>query len=224
MERKRIGVLGGSFDPPTIAHMKVGEVFLKTLGLDEVRYVPARQNPLKTRYAVATPEQRWEMLLMVLKDKEQFSVSDIEFAEEWVCDGKVYVPTGEVPPSYAYSTLTAFKEFEPHTDFIMLGGSDILRNFYQWHNAERLIEEFEFAIHVRPPHSAASTIAPIREEHRSQVTIVDLPIPDMSSTDVRSFFESKDFERARELLAPEIFKYAMDNKIYENPQTVLTNL
>ena len=223
MEKRRVGILGGSFDPPTLAHAKLGDVFLNALNLDEVRYVLARQNPLKSNYAVGTTKQRWTMLMKMVEGHPKYSASDIEIVDELVYDEKGrYVKTDDERPSYAYNTMKAFEMCEPHTEFFFLGGSDILRKFYNWHKAEKLIEEFKIGISVRPPHSVASTIAPVREEHRGQIILVEDPMPDMSSTDVRSFFDSGLDERAKVLLNGEIYEYIVRQRVYENPQVART--
>lgn len=219
MENRRVGILGGSFDPPTLAHEQLGQVFVEALGLDEVRYVVARQNPLKVNKAIGGTDHRWHMLLLMIQQHEKFSASDIEISADQIYQSGGFVDSGEETPSFAYNTLKAFEMFEPHTEFIFLGGSDILRHFYRWHKAENLITEFKLGIAVRPPHSVASTISPIKEEHRKNVMIFERPpMPDMSSTDVRTFFENGKPESAQHLMRPEVFEYVMDNKIYQIPQ------
>jgi len=225
MRIKRVGILGGSFDPPTLAHEEVGEIFLEGLDLDEVRYIPARQNPLKTVRAWAAPSARWDMVNLMIAGHERYSSSNLEISPELVYDHHdryVEDPTDETP-SYTYYTLQAFRMLEPHTELIFLGGSDILRHFYKWYKAEQIIKEFHLGIAIRPPHSVASTIAPIREEHRKFVTILEQHhMPDISSTDVRSFLESGQIDRAKVLLKPSVFEYIMDNRLYEeNPQELI---
>lgn len=217
MNKKRVGILGGSFDPPTLAHEQLGKVFLDALQLDEVRYVLARQNPLKTHEAIGSTPHRWKMLMMMIDGHEKFSVSNIEIQEEQIYGLKgELVNCRESVPSYAYNTLKAFELMEPHSEFIFLGGSDILKNFYQWHQAEHLIEEFEIGIAVRPPYSVTATMSPVKEEHRDRVTIFSRPpMPDMSSTDIRSHFKNGKIEHAKSLMRPDIFDYVMKNSIYE---------
>lgn len=217
MKKRRVGILGGSFDPPTLAHEQVGGIFLNELQLDEVRYVVARQNPLKTHTAIGSTQHRWNMIQMMISQHEKFSASDIEIQHERIYDdhGKL-TDCEEDAPSYMYNTLKAFERFEPRTEFILLGGSDILRNFYQWHKAEHIIKEFKLGIAIRPPHNVPSTIAPIREEHRKNVQIVDREhMPDISSTDVRSFFEANQPERAKSLMRHDIYEYVQKNHIYD---------
>lgn len=216
MENRRVGVLGGSFDPPTYAHIKLGEVFLDALQLDEIRYVLARHNPLKSHLAVGTIKQRWDMLLMMIAGYEKMSASNIEITDNLVYDdhGKLVVDEEKVP-SFAYNTLKAFQMFEPHTEFIFLGGSDILKGFYKWHKAEHLIKEFKIGIAVRPPHSATSTLAPLKVADRASVLVFARPpMPDVASTDVRSFFHDGLLDRAKALMQQDIFEYVMDNQIY----------
>lgn len=211
---KRIGVLGGSFDPPTLAHEHLGEIFLKALNLDEVRYVVARQNPLKYKIT-ASAQHRWNMIQMMIKPHEKFSASDIETQEDFMYEYGELIHDSETPPSFAYNTLKAFQMFEPHSDFIFLGGSDITRSFYNWHKAEKIIEEFQLGIAIRPPHNLVSTLDPIKKEHQKAILIVDTPsMPDISSTDVRSFFELKEYDRAKSLMREDIYEYALNNQLY----------
>ena len=216
MITKRVGILGGSYDPPTIAHKHLGLQFVEKLGLDEVRYVLARQNPLKHHF-FASPEHRWEMLRMMIADEPKLSITNFEISHEYIYagDDKFERSSHEEPQSYTWHTMMAFKMVEPHAEFIMLGGSDILTRFYQWYKAEALIENFKFAISVRPPHSVASTISPIEEKHRKNVTILEgLQMPDMSSTDVRTFFQTGQLEKAQMLLQPDIYEYALKHQLY----------
>lgn len=217
MENKRVGVLGGSFDPPTIAHRNLGVRFAEELGLDEVRFVVAKQNPLKHQ-VFASAEHRWEMVKMLIAGEPVLSATDFEISNVliYVANDKYVRDTSEdETPSYTWHTMRAFKMMEPHTEFIILGGSDILRRFYKWHKAKELIEEFKFAIAVRPPHSVASTIAPIEEEHRKQVTILEsLQMPDMSSTDVRTYLSAGQLDRAKPLLQPDVYEYALKHQLY----------
>lgn len=221
MSKRRIGIFGGSFDPPTLAHELVGEIFVKELGLDEIRYVLAKQNPLKNHEPIGSTKHRMEMLTLMIQGHENFSVSDIEIQSEYIDigDGTLEKCTEE-NPSFAYDTMKRFQLCEPHADFIFLGGSDILTKFYQWHKAEHFIKEFNIAIAVRPPHSQLSTINRIKENDRANITIVERDtMPDISSTDVRTFFANGDLERARQLIRPDLFDYIVDNNLYKIPQT-----
>jgi len=223
MNKRRVGILGGSFDPPTLAHEKVGEIFLEELGLDEVRFVVARQNPLKAHEAIGTTNHRFQMLVQMIQKHDKFAVSDVEIQPDWVYDenGKLVV-SDEINLSYTYNTLKMFQIFEPHTEFIFLGGSDILTKFYQWHKAEHFMNEFKMAIAIRPPHSKSSTLSPIKENDRKNIIIVERDsMPHISSTDVRSFLESGDLERARLLMRPDLFDYVVKNNLYKIPQEVL---
>lgn len=223
MNNRRVGILGGSFDPPTLAHEKIGEIFLQELGLNEVRYVVARQNPLKTHEATGATNHRFQMLVQMIQEHDKFAVSDVEIQPDWVYDenGKLVV-SDEINLSYTYNTMKMFQIFEPHTEFIFLGGSDILTKFYQWHKAEHFIKEFQIAIAIRPPHSKVSTISPIKENDRKNVIIVERDsMPNISSTDVRSFFENGDLERARQLMRNDLYEYVLKHNLYKIPQEIL---
>jgi len=74
----RIGVLGGSFDPPHRGHLAMAKVALEQLELDEVVFVPANRNPLKDRPVSASGKQRLSMVAAMIADEPQMSVSDME--------------------------------------------------------------------------------------------------------------------------------------------------
>ncbi len=214
-QSRRIGILGGSFDPPTLAHEKVGRIFKDALCLDEVRYVPALQNPLKSRLSIDA-SHRVNMVKIMAKNHDCFSVSDVEIQPDYIqgdC-GKLIKDT-ELNPSFAYETLKIFQLCEPTSKFIFLGGSDILTNFYKWHKAEAFINEFEIAIAIRPPHTKSTTISPIEERHRKNITIIEREsMPDISSTDVRTFLSSGESDKAKTLLDQEVFDYIVANNLY----------
>lgn len=220
MSKRLVGIFGGSFDPPTLAHEKVGELFVKELHLDELIYVVTKQNPLKAHNTVGSSEHRYNMLKMMITGHDKLSVCNIEIEPDMeLGDNGRYVICEEENPSYAWNTLKALQMCSPKDELIFLGGSDILTKFYQWHNAEKMIEEFKLGIAIRPPHTKASTISPLREEHRNRVTIIESDsMPDISSTDVRTFFENGDFERARQLMRPDLYEYVLNNGIYRIPQ------
>src|SRR5688572_14390095 len=71
----RLGVLGGTFDPPHLGHLATGQEVACRLGLDRVLLVPARQNPLKSAVPSATAEQRLRMLELAVADDPLFQVS-----------------------------------------------------------------------------------------------------------------------------------------------------
>ncbi len=116
-------LFGGSFDPVHVGHLIVAETAAETLGMP-VRFLPAREQPLKRATHGATPEQRAEMLELAVAGNPRFSVERIELE----------LP----PPSYTVRTLRALAQREPGNRFALLLGADAARDLPQWAELEAL--------------------------------------------------------------------------------------
>jgi nicotinate (nicotinamide) nucleotide adenylyltransferase len=154
------------------------------------------------------------MLSMIVGSCDRFTLSDIELQSDYEYDMNYTLIPSERTPSYTYNTLRMFKENEHQSEFIFLGGSDILSKFYQWHKAETLLKEFNMGIAVRTPHNQASTLSPIKPSDRQRITVIEHSTPQISSTDVRKFIQDKEFEKARKLLREDVFEYIVNNNLY----------
>jgi nicotinate-nucleotide adenylyltransferase len=114
---RRIGVFGGTFDPPHIGHLIVAADAYEQLGLDLLLFVPAAVPPHKTG-VVATAEQRLRMLNAALEGDDRFAVDDLELRRSG--------------PSYTIDTLTELSRREPDAELIFLLGIDQFRAFSTW--------------------------------------------------------------------------------------------
>ena len=102
----KTGVLGGTFDPPHYGHLELAKAAKAQLGLDEVMFVPANRNPLKTR-KTASAKHRLRMVELEIEDEEGLSVSDIEITRGG--------------PSYAVDTLEELKMVRPGEYWFIVG-------------------------------------------------------------------------------------------------------
>jgi nicotinate-nucleotide adenylyltransferase len=160
----RIGVLGGSFDPPHLAHLMVAGELHSALGLDEVVFVPAGDPWQKSSSASA--EQRYDMVRLATDEDVRFRVSRIDIDREG--------------PTYMVDTLADLHAENPHAELFCLIGSDILAGIHTWYEAERLAELATFVCAVRPgftPNQPALT--------GLAVDFVEVPLMEISSSDIR---------------------------------------
>src|SRR5262245_43680492 len=105
-----IGLFGGSFDPVHHGHLIVGQVAVETLGLEALRFVPAREQPFKRGRHAAPAEARAAMLELALNGCEHFEVERAELERPG--------------PSYTVDTLRAMRAREPGQELALLVGSD----------------------------------------------------------------------------------------------------
>lgn len=157
----RIGMLGGTFDPPHIGHLVVAQDVLERLALDRLLVVPAGRPP--HREAVLDAETRLELTRLAFGGDDRIEVVDAEVEREGL--------------SWTVSTLEwAHRELEPDTLFLIVG-ADQLRTFRDWREPERILELARLAVMTRPGEEPTDSDVP---HELIEVTRVDL-----SSTQIR---------------------------------------
>ena len=122
----RIGLLGGSFDPPHTGHLLVASDAFEALALDCLVFIPASTQPLKAGRAIGTPEQRLAMVRLLIGDDRRFDVDAIE------------IDRGGL--SYTVDTLTTLAARWPSAELFWLVGADVPRLFASWRSPDRIVE------------------------------------------------------------------------------------
>lgn len=120
----RVGVFGGSFDPPHVGHLLVASDALEALALDRVVFVPAATQPLKAGRARATSAQRLAMVEALVGDDPRFVVDPVE------------IDRGGL--SFTVETLETLRARWPGAALVLLAGADVLTTFVQWRAPERV--------------------------------------------------------------------------------------
>ena len=195
----RIGVLGGTFDPPHNGHLALARAALESLNLDEVIFLPANRNPLKKDAKQTPAKKRLEMVRLATKDEPRFAVSDIEIQRKGL--------------SYAVDTLQQLHMVRPGEYWFILG-ADALRDFKKWKQPEKLLRLARLAVAVRPPETFQDALSRIPEEFRSKIDEIAMPPIEISSTEIR-----ERIEHARPLsqwIHPDVHQYIADNRLYRS--------
>lgn len=126
-KRRKIGIMGGTFDPIHIGHLILGEKAYEQLGLDKVLFMPAGNPPHKrNRSGRATDDQRVEMVRRAIEGNPHFELSLIEMNEEGF--------------TYTYRTLENLKAMHPDTDYYFIIGADSLYDFDCWREPYRICQ------------------------------------------------------------------------------------
>lgn len=166
----RIGILGGTFDPPHIAHLALARAALEQLELDELIFMPAARNPLKHK-PFTTPKQRLEMVKRLIEEEPKMAVSDLEVSK----GGR----------SYAVDTLEELQAAQP-ADYWFIVGADVLKEMDQWKQPQRLLRLCRLGVAIRPPQTETNVFAHLRSDVRERVDIVKMPPMDVASFDIRA--------------------------------------
>lgn len=158
----RVGLLGGSFDPVHHGHLLAARALRESLGLDEVRLVPAGEQPFKAGRHAAGPRDRAAMVTLGVAGEPGL-----------VCE------TSEVDrpgPSYTVDTLRALGEASPATEWYLCVGADAAAELPAWREAARIPELATIVVFRRP--GAVPPSGPYR--------FAEVPQVDISATDIRS--------------------------------------
>lgn len=168
----KIGVLGGTFDPPHVGHLQLARAALEKLQLDLLLWVPNRMNPLKDRRGKPIdPNLRLEMIRSTIQDEPNMAVTDIEITRD--------------EPSYTYVTLEELQAAQPGADFWLVLGADSLDSFMNWHYPERILRVARLAVAVRPGTDLEALLVRQAEQVLRRIDLVEMePLP-ASSTEIR---------------------------------------
>ena len=163
----RIGIYGGSFNPIHRGHIALAKLFLQAMNLDDVWILVSPQNPFK-QYAgdMLSDEKRLELVQLAIASEPHLIATDYELK----------LPT----PSYTWRTLQALSRDNPSTEFVLLIGADNWLSFDRWYHGQDIIERYPIAIHPRRNYPIDAAALP------PAVTLLDTPLYDISSTDIRS--------------------------------------
>jgi len=131
----RVGILGGTFNPPHIGHLVCAQEAYLQLGLDRVMLIPARIPPHKPVEDEPGAEHRLELCRAAIRGDERFSVSDLEMRR----DG----------PSYTVDTLDALTRKAPDSELFMIVGGDVAAGLPSWHEPERVLSLATLAVAKR---------------------------------------------------------------------------
>ena len=190
---KRTALFFGSFNPIHVGHLIIANRMLQQEGVDEVWFVVSPQNPLKERGTLLADHHRMQMVRRAIEDNYGMRSCDIE----------MHLPV----PSYTVVTLAALEEKYPEHEFCLVMGSDNLATFDRWRNYQYILDHYRLLVYPRPgtEHCKFAT--------HSSVTMVDVPMMDISSSYIRRQIAQK--KDVRYLLTEPVHKYLTEMHFYE---------
>jgi len=172
---ERIGIYGGTFNPPHVGHIQAAKQAVTSLGLSKLLLIPDRIAPHKVLPENSpTPQQRLEMLQIAAKNCPQLEVSDMELCREGV--------------SYTWETITQLKEVYPDVELILLMGTDMFLSFHTWRHPERITENASLGVFYRGDKGETAAIEAKKVEMEAAgVTVypVENEVTAISSTQLR---------------------------------------
>ena len=200
---ERIGIYGGTFNPPHIGHIQAAKQAVKALGLSKLLIIPAYAPPHKAVLPTNSPtaQQRLEMLRIAVANCPEIEVSDMELRREGV--------------SYTVETVLALKRQYPDGELVLLMGTDMFLTFESWMRWEEILQNAALGVFYRGDKGEKPAIARKKEELEAlgaKVTLVQNDVIAISSTQMRRLLA---FRCAGELLPAGVLDYIRENRLYD---------
>ena len=199
---KKIGIYGGTFNPPHTGHLQAAKQAVEPLGLDELLMIPDRIAPHKViPVGSPTPDQRLEMLRIALAGEGKIKPSDIELRREGV--------------SYTYLTLEGLRDLYPDARLTLLMGTDMFLSFETWKEPERIMALADLGVFYRGEKGEKEKILAQKEKLEAKgatVSLVENDIINISSTQLRRLLA---FQAADAFLPAGVGDYIRANGLYD---------
>ena len=198
---KRIGIYGGTFNPPHAGHIRAAQYALAALSLDKLLVIPSCISPHKALPENSpTPTQRLQMLQLCFQGGERIIVSDLELKRGGA--------------SYTYETVAQVKAEYPDAELILFMGTDMFLTFLDWRNPDEILKNASLAVFYRGQRDETDMVSQQKQIIASKggtVYLVDNPVTVISSTDMRRMMR---MQCAEEFLSPQVSQYIRQNGLY----------
>lgn len=200
---RRIGVFGGTFDPPHIGHLALAESARDELGLDRVLFIPAAEPPHKRARPKSELSHRLAMTRLAVRGIPGFAVSSME--------------ARRAGPSYTVETLRELKRRHPSAELWLLLGEDSLRDLPHWREPSAIVSLARLAVAPRPERKPARRrrAAPrVRLPGRHGIAWLEAPVLEVSSSDLRA--RARRGASLRVLVPDAVAAYVRRHRLYRH--------
>jgi nicotinate-nucleotide adenylyltransferase len=194
----RLGLLGGTFDPPHYGHLVAAQEAAWQLHLDRVLFLPARQNPLKQDEPSSSAEDRCEMVRLAIADNPVFELSRLEMDRS--------------PPSYTVDLLKVLHS--PDKELFFVVGADILPDLPRWRGPEEILRLARLSVVNRPgaPEPDLQALEALQPGARERVDVVSIPGVAIASRELREHVRLG--RPIRYLTPPAVERYIRERGLY----------
>ena len=191
---KRIGIIGGSFNPPHYAHLFMGIEALYRFNLEKVLFIPANIPPHKEENLISA-YHRLKMVELAIESEKKFQVSDMEIRRGGI--------------SYTIDTLRDLKrEYDEGWEIYFIAGSDSALDLPNWREPEAILRLCTFTVFERPNYPFIK----VKSDFRGKMLLVDSLLLDISSQEIRR--RIREGRPVKYLLPLSVEKYISENSLY----------
>lgn len=199
---KKIGIMGGTFNPIHIAHLILAERAYEQFGLDEVVFFPSKRPAYKELDEVIEGEYRQKMIELSIQDNPHFSINTMEFER----NGNTYTA----------DTLTTLKKEHPDWDCYFILGGDSLFQIEQWRQPDIIFKSAHILAAQRQEHdndALLEKISELKEKYQADISVLYVPMMDISSKMIRSRLSKN--QSVRYLIQGSVLEYIKEHGLYQ---------
>jgi len=194
----KIGIFGGSFNPPHNMHENIALELLNKNYLDKVIFVPTGTK-YEYKNNLIQNEERYEMLKIITESNEKLSVSSFEFQDQVV---------------YTYETLAHFKKEYPEDEIFFICGTDNLSYLDKWKNGLDILTKYPIIVIKRETDDLESILTKY-QELKPKIIIANIPPQTISSTEIRELIKNGKTSLLKEHVNPKVIDYILRKKLYQ---------
>lgn len=199
---KRIGILGGTFNPVHMGHLFMAEYARTEMELDMVMFIPTGVPYMKNNKEILPSDIRMKMLELSIANNPFFITSDIEIKREG--------------NTYTYETLEELKQLYPNAELFFLVGADCLFTIEKWYQPQRIFNNCTLLAANRndvPIQELSEKKQFLEDKFQAKVVLLDVPQMDISSTKVRK--NIKNHKSIRYMVNDKVHDYILQNNLYQ---------
>lgn len=200
-EGKRIGIMGGTFNPIHNGHLMIAENAREQYCLDQVMFIPTGHSPLRHKQRITDAVYRCEMVSLAIADNPWFVLNEIEIHS--------------LETSYTFRTVEKLKEDYKNVELFFILGADSLFDFESWRNPERILEHCKVLAAYRKhqrQNEFFQYITELNEKYPGKFYPLDTPSLEVSSQEIRQRIQED--KTIRYLVPREVEAYIQKNKLY----------
>ena len=199
--KKRLGILGGTFDPIHIGHLEIAKSIYEQLHLEKIIFIPAYIAPHKVGQDFAPAMDRYIMTKLAIDPYPYFTVSDMELKRSGV--------------SYTYDTLVELHKIYPEHEFFFIIGADSVTGLHTWHRYQEMFELTTFVGAERPGYDNSAIVQAVKnlgKRAEEKIMLLDTPENSISSTSIRE--KIRKGESLNGLVPRAVEAYILEHKLY----------
>jgi len=193
----KIGIFGGSFNPPHKMHFDIARNLIDKHYVDKVIFVPTGSQ-YKYKDNLVLDKARLEMVRLMIENEDDMMVSDFEL--------KDYVV-------YSCETLAYFKDKYPEDEIYFICGADNFSYIDKWKNGSEILANFKILVILREGNDIAYLLDKYKE-YKKNIIVASVNLSSISSTMIREHIKNEQYTNLNKFLDLKVIQYIKENKIY----------